>query len=89
MLPAWAGSGVFLGSDSPLSDHCPSLVVQASSHEVTERSLRTIRKDFRGLGQLEGAVGIQVVFSSIPAVAGRDTGRSEKAHLINTWLRGW
>jgi len=32
---------------------------------------------------------IQVIFSSIPSVAGKDTDWSRKAHLINTWLRGW
>jgi len=36
-----------------------------------------------------GGVGVHVVFPSIPAVAGRDTERSRKTHLINTWLRGW
>lgn len=53
------------------SDRCPLLVVQAGSREVAERSLRTIRKDFRGLGLLAGGAGVQVVFSSIPAVAGK------------------
>jgi len=34
------------------SDYYPSLIVQTSSVEVTEVSLRIIKKDFRGLGQL-------------------------------------
>ena len=33
--------------------------------------------------------GVQVIFSSILSVAGRDTERAKKTHLINTWLRGW
>jgi len=28
-------------------------------------------------------------FLSVPSVAGRDTERTRKSHLINTWLRGW
>ena len=34
-------------------------------------------------------VGVQVVFSSIPSVAEKDTERSRKSHLINTWLKDW
>ena len=30
-----------------------------------------------------------MVFSSIPSVAGLDTERIKKTHLINKWLRGW
>ena len=48
-----------------------------------------IKRDFRALGQLVEGLGAQVVFSSIPTVAGKDTERSRKTPLINTWLRGW
>ena len=34
------------------SDYYPLLIVQASNSKVTERSLRIIKKDFRGLQQL-------------------------------------
>ena len=34
-------------------------------------------------------VDIQVIFSSICSVAGRDSERSRKTLLINTWLRDW
>ena len=54
-----------------------------------KRSLKTIKWDFRGLGRLVDGAGVQVVFSSIPTVAGRGTERTQKAHLLNTWLRGW
>ena len=30
-----------------------------------------------------------MVFSSIPMVTGRGIERTQKAHLLNTWLRGW
>lgn len=34
------------------SDYYPLLIVQVGSNEVDERSLRAIKWDFRGLGQL-------------------------------------
>ena len=71
------------------SDYYPLLIVQAGSDDIDERSLKAIKRDFRGLGRLVDGAGVQVVFSSIPAVAGRGTERTRKAHLINTWLRGW
>ena len=70
------------------SDYYPSLIVQAGSDEVADRSLRTIRNDFRGLGMLVDGAGIQVIFACIPTVAGKDTAMIRKTHLINTWLRG-
>ena len=53
------------------SEYYPLLVVQVGSDEVAEKSLGTIKKDFRGLGQVVDGVGMQVVFSSIPSVASR------------------
>ena len=64
-------------------------MVQAGSDEVTDRNLRTIKNDFRGLGRLVDGAGIQVVFACIPTVAGMDTVMTRKTHLINTWLKGW
>ena len=49
------------------SDYYPLLIVQAGSAEVAERSLRVIKKDFRGLGQMVEGLGAQVVFSSLPS----------------------
>lgn len=71
------------------SNYNPLVIIQAGSDEIAERSLKAIKRDFRGLGQLLDGVGAQVVFSSIPSVAGRDTEQTWKAWLINTWLRGW
>jgi len=70
------------------SDYYPLLIVQAGSDEVTEKSLRTIKKDFRGPGRVVDGTGTQVAFSSIPSVAGKDTERIQKHHLIKKWLRG-
>ena len=71
------------------SDYYPLLIVQAGSEDIEKSSLKAIKRDFRGLGRLVEEAGVQVVFSSIPTVAGRGKERTRKAHLINTWLRGW
>jgi len=47
------------------------------------------RKDFRALVWLVEGSGPQVVFSSVPSVAGKSTERGRKTHLINRWLRDW
>ena len=70
------------------SYYYPLLIVQASSDEVADRSLRTIRNDFRGLGRLVDGAGVQVVFACIPTVAGKDSEMTRKTHLINRCLRG-
>jgi len=54
--------------------------------EIVERSPKAIKRDFRTL--VEGS-GAQVVFSSIPSVAGKSSERGRKTHLINRWLRDW
>ena len=69
------------------SDYYPLLIIQASSDEVTDRSLRTIKNDFRGLGRVVDNAGIQVVFAGIPTVAGKDTETTRKTHLINTFCK--
>ncbi|KFW72624.1 hypothetical protein AS28_04863, partial [Pygoscelis adeliae] len=71
------------------SDYYPLLVIQAGSDEVAERSPAVIKRDFRALGRVVEGSGAQVVFSSIPTVAGKHTERNRRTHLINTWLRGW
>ena len=52
------------------------VVVQVSSVEVAERGAKTIKRDFRELGQLLEGSRAQVVFSSIPSVARRHTERN-------------
>ena len=71
------------------SDYYPLLIVQAGSDEVAERSLRSIKEDFRGLGRVVEGTGVQVDFSSLPSVAGKDTESIQKTRLINKWLRSW
>ena len=63
--------------------------MQVGSEEVMERSPKAIKKDFRALGRLVEESGAQVVFPSIPSVAGKDTERVRKTHLIIRWLRDW
>jgi len=63
--------------------------MQDGSDEIAERSPEAIKRDFRPLGRLVEGSGEQVVFSSILSVAGKNTARDRKTHLINRWLRGW
>ena len=71
------------------SDYYPLLIVQSSSDEVADRSLRAIKDDFKGVGRLVDNAGIQEVFAGIPTVAGIDNAITRKTHRINTWMRGW
>ena len=60
------------------SDYYPLLVMQVGSDEVAERSPKVMKRDFRALGRLVEGSGAQVVFSSIPSVAGKNTERNRK-----------
>ena len=71
------------------SDYYPLLIIQAGRDEIAEKSLRSIKKDFRGLGWVVDGAGVQVVFSYIISVAGKGTERIQKTYLLNKWLRGW
>jgi len=71
------------------SDYYPLLVMQVGEDEITERSPKAIKRDFRALGRLVEGSGVQVVFSSIPSVAGNSTERGRKTHLVNRWLKDW
>ena len=90
-LPGARVTGISRKLPGPIrpSDYYPSLIVQAGSDAVTDRSLRTIEHGFGGLGRLVHGAGVPVVFACIPTVAGKDTETTRKTHLINTWLRGW
>jgi len=63
--------------------------VQVGGNKIAERSPKAIKRDFRALGRLVEGSGAQVVFSSIPSVAGNSTQMGRKTHLINRWLRDW
>ncbi|KFQ60646.1 hypothetical protein N334_01172, partial [Pelecanus crispus] len=71
------------------SNYYPLLVVQVGSDEITERSPKAIKRDFRALGQLVAGSGAQIVFSSILSMAGKNAERNRKTHLINKGLGGW
>ena len=59
-------------------DHNPLLLCQAGRDDATTRESRAIKRDFRELWLLVDRVGVYVVFSSIPSVAGRDSERTGK-----------
>jgi len=87
MLPPWVmGITRRLPSLVHPSDYYPLLIVQAGSNE---RSLSALKMDLRRLGWLVERVRVQVVFSCIPSMARKDTERTWKTHLINTYLRVW
>lgn len=91
VLSPWSlGSGTLLGDSlvQLIALIVTPYIVQAGSSDVTERSLKAIRRDFRGLGWLADGVEVQVLFSSIPSVPGSNTERTRKTHVINTCLRG-
>ena len=71
------------------SDYSPLLIVQAGSEEVGKKSLKAIKDDFRRLGRVVEGTGVQVVITSVPSVAGNNSGLSLKTHLLNKWLRSW
>jgi len=64
------------------SDYYPLVIFQVGSDEVATRSPRTIKRDFRTLGQLVKGSGAQAVFSSILPLSGNDEGRNRKSQLI-------
>jgi len=70
------------------SDCYALLVKQVGADEIAERSLKAIKRDFRALGKLIEGSGAQAVFSSTPSVAGKNTERDRKTHIINRRLRG-
>jgi len=57
--------------------------MQVGHDEITERSPKAIKRDFRALGEQVKGSWAQVVFSSIPLVAGKNTERDRKTHLID------
>lgn len=75
------------------SDYYPLLVVQVGSEDVNRRGTKVIKKDFKALGQSVHGTGTQVIFASVPVLAGMDEElnkeSSRKAHLINRWLKDW
>ena len=70
-------SGKLPGLIGPSGYH-PLLIVQAGSDEVAEKSLRTTKKDFRGLGRVVDGAGVQETFSPVPSVAGKGTKKVRK-----------
>ena len=88
------GDSVLRGTEGPICRPDPTrrevcCLPGARVMDIDNRSLKAIKRDFRGLGRLVDGAGVQVVFSSIPTLTGRGTERTTKAHLLNTWLRGW
>lgn len=71
------------------SDYYPPLLFEIGSNDIGRISLRTMKKDFRALGQQVKSSGTQVVFSCIPPVIVNDKRLNMMGQWINTWLRAW
>ena len=65
-------------------DYYPLLIVQAGSNEVAQRSLQTIKKDFRVLGQLNESVGTQFVFYPTTSGVARDMECARKTQVTHS-----
>jgi len=65
------------------------LIMQVRRNEIAERSPKAIKRNLRALGRLVEGSGAQVVFTSVPSVAGTSTEKGRKTHLINRCLRDW
>jgi len=91
-LPYW---GLSQGHNKKLpklvryTDYFPLLLVQVGSDEIAQRSLQTMRRDFRGLGHLVQGAGAQVIFCSIPSGAVRDMEKVWKAQEMSNRFRDW
>lgn len=70
LLLPWGPGKRVPGQIQP-SDYYSLLVVWVGNKEVDETSPRGIKKDFKALGRPVQGLGAQVMFSSIPLVAGK------------------
>ncbi|TRZ16813.1 hypothetical protein HGM15179_010322 [Zosterops borbonicus] len=71
------------------TDCYPLLILQAGSDEIEKRSVKAIKREFRALGHVVDKTGTQVVFCSVPLVAGKNDRRNRRTHIINKWLKSW
>ncbi|KFV68274.1 hypothetical protein N307_02380, partial [Dryobates pubescens] len=70
------------------TDYYLLLVIRAGSDKIDKKATRAIKKELKALGQLIDGAGAQVVFCSVPSVAGEYTERNGRTHTSNNWLRG-
>ena len=67
-------------------DYYPLLIFQVGSNNITRRSPKVMKRDFRALGKLVKGSGAQVVFFSIPSVAGMGEEDYRRTQQMNLWL---
>ena len=70
-------------------DYYPLLVFQVGSNNITRRSPKAMKRDFRSLGKLIKGSGAQTVFFSIPSVVGMDEEKYRRTQQMNLWLQDW
>ena len=70
-------------------DYYPLLVFQVGSDDITRKSSKAMKRDFRSLGKLIKGSGAQIVFSYIPSVVGMDEEEYRRTQQMNLWLQDW
>ena len=70
-------------------DYYPLLVSQVGSDDITRRSPKAMKRDFRSLGKLIQGLGAQIVFSSIPSAGEMDEEEYRRTQQMNLWLQDW
>ena len=70
-------------------DYYPLLVFQVGSDDITRRSPKAMKRDFRSLGKVIKGSGAQIVFSSIPSVGGMDEEEYRRTQQMSLWLQDW
>lgn len=72
-----------------IKNNYPLLVFHVASHEVAKRSPRTIKRDFKALGQLIKGPSAWIAISSILPLPGNNIERNRQMQVINTWPQDW
>ena len=54
--------------------------------DISRRSPKAMKRDFRALGKLIKGSGAQTVYSSIPSVGGMDEEEYQRTQQMNLWL---
>ena len=70
-------------------DYYPLLVFQVSSDDITRKSPKAMKRDFRSLGKVIRGLGAQIVFSSIPSGGGMEEKEYRRTQQMNLWLQDW
>ena len=71
------------------TDYYPLLVIHVGARDIESSSLRSIKKDYRALGEMVRGSGAQIVFSTILQDTGEELPKARRIGQVNKWLKGW